>query len=153
MTTNPRVWCSLALCVPLALLGACASPDTPKPAAVHGAIAAPGKAKLTVSDADDGASVVVEAAQELRVDLPNTALGVAGNYEWSVVELKPGVLDVIGSRFERSPRDDNPTESAGITVWRLKPHAPGRVALKFELRRAYSRGAPQQAVSFDVTVK
>lgn len=153
MTNNLRVWGSLALCMPLALIGACATTDTPKPLVARSAIQAPGKAAVTVSAADDGASVVLESTQELRVDLPNTPYAVAGNLEWSVVDLKPGVLAVLGSRFERTGRNDNPSESAGVTVWRLKPQAPGSVTLKFELRRARSMNAPQQAVSFDVIVK
>lgn len=153
MTNHPRVWGHLVLCVPLALLGACASGDKPKPPVVQSVLQAPGKAVVTVSDRNDGAAVLLETAQELRVDLPLSAWEVANNFDWSVAELKPGVLDPIGSRFERTGRDTNPTESDGSTIWRLKPSAPGRVSVTFALRRPYSTGASAKTVVFDVTVK
>ena len=154
MTNNLRVWGSLALCVPLALLGACASADKlPKPVAVQSVIQAPGKAYVTASSDGDGASVVLDATQELRVELSLSGFEVANNMDWSIAELKPGVLTATGSRFERATRDVNPLESEGATVWRLKAQAPGQVRLTFGLRRAYSLGAPVKSVSFDVTVK
>ncbi|MEP7100287.1 MAG: protease inhibitor I42 family protein [Burkholderiales bacterium] len=153
MTNNLRVWGSFALCVPLALLGGCASGDKPKPVVVQSVIQAPGKAYVTVANANDGAAVVLDTTQELRVELSLSGFEVANNMDWSVSGLKPGVLTTIGSRFDRATRDVNPLESAGATVWRLKPQAPGQVRLSFELRRAYSLGAPTKSVSFDVTVK
>jgi len=154
MTTNLRLWGSLALWVPLALLGACASADKAKPAVKPPSlIQAPGRAAVVVSDRDDGASVVLDATQELRVELSNSAWEVANNFDWSVVDLKPGVLNVLGARFERSGRDSNPTESDGATVWRIRPQAPGRVTLSFGLRRPHSIGPAKRTVSFDVTVK
>ena len=153
MTKNLRVWGSLVLCVPLALLGACASGDKPKPVVVQSVIQAPGKAYVTVSSASDGAAVVLDANQELRVELSLSGYEVANNMDWSVTDLKPGVLTTIGSRFERATRDVNPLESEGSTVWRLKAQAPGKLQLSFGLRRAYSMGAPVKSVSFDVTVK
>jgi hypothetical protein len=153
MTNNLRVWSSLALCVPLALLGACASADKPKPVVVQSVIQAPGKAHVTVSSASDGASVVLDATQELRVDLAISGWEVANNMDWSVTDLKPGVLTPLGSRFERATRDVNPLESEGSTVWRLKAQAPGQIRLTFGLRRPYSVGASVRSVSFDVTVK
>lgn len=154
MTKNLRVWGSLALCVPLALLGACASADkAPKPSVVRSVIQAPGKAHLTVSNADDGASVVLDKAQELRVELSLSGYEVAHNMDWSVAELKPGVLTVLGTRFERAALDVNPLESEGAKVVRLAPQAPGQVRVTFELRSPYSLGAPVKSVSFDVTVK
>ena len=153
MKLNLRVLGNLALCVPLALLGACATGDKPKPVVVQSVIQAPGKAHVTASDANNGASIALEAAQELHVELSLSAYEVANNMDWSVIELKPGVLTALGSRFERTGRDTNPTESDGSTVWRLKPQAPGRVTLTFGLRRAYSVGAPTRTASFEVTVK
>ena len=154
MTNNLRVWGSLALCVPLALIGACASSGKPKPVVVvPSLIQAPGQSAVTVSDLSNGAPVVVEVAQELRVELSLSAYEVAHNMGWSVTDLKPGVLTPLGSRFERTGRDSNPTESNGSTIWRFKPQAPGAVTLIFGLRRPYSVGAPARSVSFDVTVK
>ncbi|MES2098636.1 MAG: protease inhibitor I42 family protein [Pseudomonadota bacterium] len=152
--TNPlRVWGSLALCVPLALLGACASADKPKPVVVRSVIQAPGKAHVTVSNASDGASVVLDATQELHVNLALSGWEVANNMDWSVTDLKPGVLTALGSRFDRSARDVNPLESEGSAVWRFKAQAPGQIRLTFGLRRPYSVGPPLKSVSFDVTVK
>ena len=104
---NSRVWGCLALLalgMPLALLGACATGDKPKPAvaAVQSVLQVPGKAVVAVSNRNDGAAVLLETAQELRVDLQLSAWEVSNNFEWSIAELKPGVLDPIGSRFERS---------------------------------------------------
>ena len=153
MTNSPRCWRGLALGLPLVLVAACASGDKPRPAPVQSAILAPGKTHVTVSDANDAASVVLDVSQELRVDLSLSAYEVANNMDWSVADLKPGVLTALGARFERTGRDTNPTESDGSTVWRLKPLAPGHVTLTFGLRRPYSVGAPVRSVSFDVTVK
>jgi len=152
-TQRSRVWSSLALCLPLALLAACASADKPKPVVVQSVIQAPGKTYVTASDANNGASVVLETGQKLQVELSLSAWEVANNFDWSVAQLKPGVLTPIGSRFERTGRDANPAESDGATVWRLEPQAPGRVTLTFGLRRPYSVGAPTRTASFDVTVK
>lgn len=155
MKNNLRAWSRLALCVPLALLGACAGSDKPKPVpvVVQSVLQAPGKSVVTVSDRNDGAAVMLEAAQELRVDLQLSAWEVANNFDWSLADLKTGMLEPIGSRFERTGRDTNPTESDGSTVWRLKPSGPGRFTLAFALRRPYSTGPSLKTVSFDVTVK
>lgn len=155
--TNPRLARrSLTAGLPLTLLvllGACASASGPAPAPVQRVIAAPGKPAVTVSDLNDGAAVVVEAAQELRVELPNSAWAVQNNMAWSVTDLQPGVLTVLGARFERNTRDLNPLESEGVTSWRIRPQAPGQVRLTFGLRRPYSVGASVRSVSFDVTVR
>lgn len=155
---NFRAWGRLALLalgMPIALLSACTTGDKPKPAVAvaQSVLQAPGKAVVAVSNRDDGAAVLLETAQELRVDLQLSAWEVANNFDWTVAELKPGVLDPIGSRFERARRDTNPIESDGSTIWRLKPSAPGRVSLTFALRRPYSTGASAKTVVFDVTVK
>ncbi|MES3013251.1 MAG: protease inhibitor I42 family protein [Pseudomonadota bacterium] len=152
--TNPlRALGSLALCVPLVLLGACASADKPKPVVVQSVIQAPGQAHVTVSNASDGASVLLDATQELRVELVLSSWEVANNMDWSVTDLKPGVLTVLGSRFDRGSRDVNPLESEGSRVWRFKAQAPGTVRLTFGLRRPYGLGAPPKSVGFDVTVR
>lgn len=153
MKNNLRVWGRLALCLPLALLGACASGDkAPKPAVVVPAVQSPGKPYVTISDANAAAGVVLDATQELRVELSLSTWEVANNMDWSVADLQPG-MTVLGSRFERTGRDNNPSESEGATIFRLKPQAPGHVTMNFALRRTYSVGAPTRAVSLDVTVK
>ena len=148
-----RVWGSFALCVPLALLSVCSTTDKPKPVAVQELIQSPGKSSVTIADTDDGAAVTLETTQTLVVNLFNPASAVNGNLDWSIVDLQPGVLTVLGSRFERSPRDNNPADAAGITIWRIKPQAPGRVSLKFALRRPHSLDPATQTVTYDVTVK
>lgn len=150
---EPDLWRGLALCLPLALLGACTSVDQVKPIAARSAIQAPGKPRLIVSNANDGTAIKLEAAQDLQVDLPLGAGEVANNLDWVISDLKPGVLTLIGTRFERTGRDSNPTEADGTAVFRLKPKAPGRVTLTFALRRPYSLGTPSRSVSFDVTVE
>ncbi|MBC8056076.1 MAG: protease inhibitor I42 family protein [Rhizobiales bacterium] len=153
MTNRSRAWGSLALCLPLALLGACAANDKPKPVAVQSVIQAPGQSAVTVSERDIGAAVVVEMAQELRVALPDSSWAISNNLAWSVESPNNGVLNVVGSRFERGPRDSNPAEAGGTTVWRLKPQAPGKVSLTFALRWPRSLRPPVQTAIFEVTVK
>jgi hypothetical protein len=153
MTIIPRAWRPLALCVPFVLLAACASGDKPKLPVPPATVEAPGRSAVTVTSASDGARVVVAQAQELRVELPNSAWSIAQNFEWSVVDLGPGVLVPTAARFERTARDVNPLESDGTTVFRFRPQAPGALTLKFALRRPHRLDAPLQAVSFDVTVK
>ena len=153
MTIIPRAWRPLALCVPLVLLAACASSEKPKVPLPPAPVEAPGKAAVTATIANDGARVVVARSQELRVELPHTAWTIAQNFEWSVVDLVPGVLVPTGSRFERTTRDLNPLESDGTTVFSFRAQAPGAVTLKFALRRPHRLDPPLQTASFDVTVK
>jgi predicted secreted protein len=153
MTNNLRLWGSFALCLPLALMEGCSTADKPKPVVMQAVVEAPGKAVLTLTELDDGARVVVGTTQELRIDLPNSAWAVINNFEWSVAEQNPAVLNVIGSRFERNARINNPTEAGGTTVWRVKPQAAGTGSLKFALRRPHRLDPPIQTVSFEITVK
>ena len=153
MSMPPRAWRHLALCVPLVLLGACASGDKPKPPVVQAVIEAPGQTALTLTSANDGARVVLGQAQELRVELPKSAWSIAQNFEWTLVDLAPGVLTATGSRFQRTRLDVNPLESDGTTTFRLRPQAAGTVALKFVLRRPQRLDPPIQTVGFDVSVK
>ena len=153
MTKNLHVWGSLALCLPLALLGACASGDKPQPVVAQRVFQAPGKPHVVVTSGNDGAAVVLEAKQALWVELSLSAYEVANNMDWAVTDLKPGVLTVVGSRFERTRRDLNPLQAEGATVWQLKAQAPGQLKLTFVMRRPYALGAAVRSVSFDVTVK
>jgi hypothetical protein len=136
--------------LPLVLLAACAAPVKPPATTAPRVIEAPGKAAVAVTEADDGARIVVERAQTLVV-----SLAVAGNQnpDWSVVDLKPGVLTLAGSKFERALRNTNVEEAAGSTVFRFRPEAPGELLLKFELRRPYGGSSPLQSVAYVVTVK
>ena len=150
MTKNLRVWARLALCVPLVLLGACSTADKPKPAVVRSVIEQPSKPTLSVTEADTGARLVLDRSQTLVV-----SLAVAGNTnpDWSLVDLKPGVLTLVDSKFERALRSTNFDEAAGAMVWHFRPEAAGEVTLNFELRRPRSREPALQRASFAVTVK
>lgn len=152
--TRPRAPVALAALV-AALLGACASTDDKaRPAPPQVVIQAPGKSTVVVvAERDAGASVVVETAQELRIDLPASAWSVANNFEWSVEASKPGVLSVLGTRFERGALDNNPSESGGTTIWRIKPQSPGQTRLTFVLRQPRSLAPPVQTVAFEVQVR
>ncbi len=144
------VWQVPVLCLPLALLGACGTiekaPTPPPPGLIQKA----GSAAITVTEADAGAPIVLERGQALVV-----RLAVAGNQnpDWVVIDLKPGVLRVLGSRFERALRDTDAGEAAGSTVWRFAPEAPGEVVLNFELRQPRSVAAPLQTARYTVTVR
>lgn len=152
LTKQPCARAGLALIL-VALLCACATADGPKPVVPQSVIQAPGKATVTVVERDAGARVVVDMSQELRIDLPNSSWAIANNLEWSVEASKPGVLTVLGSRFERAPRYENPSESGGTTSWRIKPQGPGQTKLTFVLRRPRSLLAPVQTAAFEVQVK
>lgn len=150
MTTFPRLRADLALCMALALLGACSTADKPAPVPAPPLIQGPGKAALTVRDIDNGASIVLERAQELTVRL---AVSGSSGADWSLVDLKPGVLRVLsGPNFERTPLNLSDDPSDGSSVWRLRAEAPGNAALNFELRRPRVLGAAR-TLSYTVTVK
>jgi hypothetical protein len=152
MTKKMRAWGTLMLWVPLVLVAACSTEEKVKPAPVQKVVQSPGKAVVTVNEFSDGASVVLDANQELRVELPDSAYSVNSNMDWSVADLKPGVLDVLGSKFERAG-EGYMMDAAGTTIWRLKPLAAGRVTLKFELRKLRSLEPPKRTLTYDVTVK
>jgi predicted secreted protein len=139
-----------ACCFLLALISACSTPDKPKPAPVQPVIQSPQKTSLTATDANSGASVVLERTQDLIVRLPLIA---TTNLEWSLVDLKPGVVTLESSKFERSPRYISAEENPGTMVFVLKPVAAGDVALKFDLRRPHRLEPATQTVTYAVTVK
>lgn len=148
MTLTLRAWSGLALAA--AALAACSTPEKPQAPPPVAPVASPGQHQITVTDANAGAAVTIESAQELVVRLVTAG---AGALEWSLVDLKPGVLAVQSSKFERALRNTNTEEAAGATVWHFRPQAAGVVTLKFELRRPHTLQLPTQTVVYDVTVK
>ena len=124
--------------------------EPPAPAAAPRVVQEPGRSSVRVSEGQSGAGVVLGPAQEMVVDLP---VDTTSGYEWTLVDLKPGVLNVLGSKFERTVRTANPEEAAGAVVWRFRPEAMGAVALRFELRRPRSLEPARQTVTYDVTVR
>lgn len=141
---------TLALAALLASLAACSGAAKTKPVVVQPLIQAQGQKSITVADDKSGAAVVLDRDQALIVRLPVTAPFV---YEWSLVDLKPGVLLLHSAVFERAALDVNAEESAGAMVWRLRGEAPGSVGLRFELRRPRNVAAAVRVVDFAVTVK
>ncbi len=154
MIPTLRTWSGLTLALALAftvaVLVACAAPEKPPAPPPVAPVAGSGQRLITVSDANAGAAVTLEPAQELVVRLP---IEGAGGLEWSLVDLKPGVLTVLSSKFERALRNTNVEEAAGASVWHFRPQAAGALTLKFDLRRPHSLQAPVQTVVYDVTVK
>ena len=149
MTNLLREGARVALCAALALLSACAT-DPPKPAPVRPVIQAAGKATLGVGDADSGAAIVLERSQELIVRL---AVPVTSGADWTLVDLRPGVLRVVsGPVFQRALRNTVDDPANGSTVWRLQAGTPGSVTLDFELRRPHALGQVR-SVSYQVTVR
>ena len=134
------------------LVAACSTPEkTPPIAPVQRVVQSPGRVAVSLTETDAGASVVLETGQALVVRLPTVA---TANLEWSVVDLKPGVLTVLGSVFERSLRNSGSgDESEGTTIWRFKAEAAGSAALRFELRRPRSVQPAVQTLSYSVSVK
>ena len=140
----------LAALAALALHSGCAKADRFKPLPAPTLIQAPGKPSVTVSQDRAGARIELERAQALVVRLP---VRVSGGLEWSLVELKPGVLRPQGPTFERALRSTDADEAAGASVWHFVPEAAGSVALNFQLRRAHSTAPALQTVTYDVTVR
>lgn len=147
MSRFPHAWSGLA--VAAALLAACSTP-TPKPPPAPSVVQKPGHRVVVVTDANDGATVVLESAQTLTVRLP---LGATSGLEWSLVDLQPGVLSAVGPKFERALRNTNSGEDAGDAVWQLKPVAAGAVTLNFALRPTRSVKPAVQTVRYAVTVQ
>jgi hypothetical protein len=86
----------------------------------------------------------------LVVDLP--LLPTEGR-EWSLVDMKPGVLTVVDSKFERDKRDHDGFASPGDMIIRFKPEAAGDVVLNFSLRRPHTLEPATQTVTYAVTVR
>jgi len=148
MTFTLRVHSSLALAA--ILLTACSTPEATKTPLPPPAIANPAQRALTVTSENTGAGITLESTQALIVRLPIRA---TAGLEWSLVDLKPGVLAMQSSKFERALRNAGPGEDNGDVVFRLAPQAAGTVTLNFELRRPHSLLPAVQTVSYDVIVK
>lgn len=134
------------------LMTACGStaPNAPPPKPAPLPVAKPGAAVVNVSEANADASVTLEFAQELQVNLP---IATVTRLEWTVVDLKPGVLTPLGMKAEAMRDKTDPDQIGVMTRWRFKPQAAGTVVLRFELRRAHSLEAAVQSVVYNVTVK
>lgn len=149
MTPTLRAWSGVALAA--ALLAACSSTEPPKapppPTPVVGNL---GQLIVEVTEANAGASVTIERGQTLVVNLP---IRITVGVEWSLVDLKPGVLTVLGPTFKRSTIFADDSEAGGTMMWRLKPEATGVVKLNFELRRPRRLEPAVQTITYDVTVK
>ena len=139
-----------ALSLSFTLLAACSTAEKVKPPVVQSVVQSPGQKSIAVSGDQSGASIVLESAQELVVSL---SIGATAGREWTLVDLKPGVLAVAGLKFERALRNTNPDEAEGTTVWRFRPEAAGTVVLRFDLRRPRSLLPAVQTVTYSVTVK
>jgi len=148
MTLTLRAWSGLI--VAAAVLAACGTPEAPKAPPPVPPVASPGHRSVTVTEQNAGASVTLEASQELIVRLP---VGATAGLEWSLVDLQPGVLVLQNSKFERALRNTNTEEAAGSTVWQLRPQAAGNVTLNFELRRPRSLQAAARTITYRVTVQ
>jgi hypothetical protein len=134
------------------MLAACSIFDKtqPKVAPPQVVLQSPGHKSITVSTYDSGAAIVLDSSQDLYVSLD---ILVTSGLEWNVVDLKPGVVAVLDSKFERALRNTNVEEAAGATVFHLRAEAPGRVLLKFDLRRVHSLLPAVRTATYDVTVK
>ena len=132
---------------------ACSSVDEPKPAVPPRTIELPGRHLVTVGERDAGATIVLDAAQELSVRLPLDSLDVTAGLDWLLVSVKPDVLASGVSKFERGPRDSNNEELGGDVVWRFMPQAAGSTTLRFDLKRTHSLDPPTRSASYIVRVK
>jgi predicted secreted protein len=141
---------AFAVGLPSVLLSACASKDALPVAVAQRTIQNPGKSQVEIAEADGGAKVIVQQSQVLVVDLP--LLPTEGR-EWSLVDMKPGVLSVVSSKFELDKRDHDGLASPGDMIIRFKPEAVGDVELNFALRRPHTLEPATKTVTFAVTVR
>jgi predicted secreted protein len=146
---------SLLSLLPLVGMAGCSmfgakAPAAPPAVPVPLVINQPGKSTLTVTEAGNGARVVLERSQTLVVSLE-----VAGNQnaDWVLIALPAGFTVAAGPRFERAVRSPNGDDFSGSTVWHLRAAAPGDYTLSFELRRPRSTQAPFQSVGYTVQVQ
>jgi predicted secreted protein len=140
----------LVLVAMLATLDACGSVEAPKLPVAQAVIQKPGQKIVRVSIDDSGADIVLEPSQQLAISLE---LKVRTGLDWSLVDFQPGVLAVQRTRFEPSSRPIDYEQGIGYSEWQMKAEAPGRVTLKFDLRRARSLDPPAQTVTFNVSVQ
>jgi predicted secreted protein len=138
------------LCLAGAMLAACASTEGPKLPPAVAPVANAGAKVIRISDDNAGADVTLELAQSLMVSL---GLDVVAGFDWSLVDMKPGVLAIQSTRFERTPRDQMLGDLGGTMIWTLRPVAPGVVTLDFDLRKPRSLLPAVRTVTFRVTVK
>ena len=134
----------------LALLGACALGDKPKPLLAQRVVVAAGQKSVTVAAEQAGAEIELGLEQELVVRL---ATGATSGQAWSLVDLAPGVLSATGPKFERDLRSASVDEASGHSIWRLRPSATGAVTLRFEYRRPRNVAPAAQVVTYTVTVR
>jgi predicted secreted protein len=132
------------------LLSACAAPDIPPAPPPRPEVAHPGQRTVTVTDANDGARITLEPAQALIVRLP---VDVVTGMEWSLVDMKPGVLVAGSAKFERMLRSGSVNEADGFMVWQMAPQGAGTVTLSFDLRRPHSLQPAARTLRYDVVVK
>ncbi len=137
------------LCLAGALLAACAS-DGPKPLVPVPPVANAGAKVVRISELNAGADVTLESGQSLVVSLE---IEIGPALDWSLVDLKPGVLTIESTRFERSPRDAYLGDLGGQMIWTLKPVGTGEVTLNFDLRKPHSLMPAVRTISYRVFVK
>ncbi|HEY4068035.1 MAG TPA: protease inhibitor I42 family protein [Burkholderiaceae bacterium] len=147
-SSRRAAWAGLSLAG--ALLAACASADGPKPAVVVPPVASAGAKVLRISELNAGADVTLESGQPLVVSLE---MEIGPNLDWTLVDMKPGVLTIESTRFERSPRDNYLGDLGGQMIWTLKPVAPGAVTLNFDLRKPHSLMPAVRTITYRVVVK
>jgi hypothetical protein len=149
---RPRVH-GLLIVATLSLV-ACGSTDQPKPVRPPVTIETPGRHLITVKERDAGATIVLDAAQELLVRLPLDSMEVTAGLDWLLVDVKPEVLSNAPSKFEvTGGRDYNPDGLGGDVMWRFAPQREGSTPLRFELRRVHSLDPPIRTATYVVRVK
>lgn len=142
--------CRLGFCTAVLLTSACAGPAvSPVPAPVP-TLQSPGRASITVRDDASGSTVVLDRNQELVVRLPDAV--IAGT-AWSLVGLKPGVLNLRATGFERPQSSPDGADAAGTRIWRFQPEAAGTLAIQFDLKRPQSVEPAVRSVTYTVTVR
>lgn len=106
---------------------------------------------VVVLTAGSAPELTLRMDQELKISLAGEP---TFGLEWTLAEMKPGVLAQQGPRsFEREGLVTNFGQGAGSDVFRFKPVAAGATTLKFDYRRPHSLEPASRSVSFTVSVQ
>ena len=149
---SPLLALAASLLAGCSIFGNAASPFDDKaivkaPAQV---ISNPGRKLLRVGLDQAGARIELGLDQQLQVRLLTS---VALAQEWALVGHAPGVVEVLGPKFEPDARSNMTGQVEGDTVWQIRPTAAGMATLRFEYRRPRHTAPATQVVTFDVFVR
>ncbi len=102
---------------------------------------------MTVTDADNGASVTLSAGEQLTVRL---AENPTTGYRWRAEPWDGSLLELTGDEYQ-APGDARPG-AAGEHEWHFVARRPGGGSLRLAYRRAWGDADPAKVFSLNVAV-